>query len=102
LVKLSTIERTAERSFFIGVLTLLLEFKVNQYEKNEEGSTEVKSNLDNIYKHIKLLSIISIIVFLDYTIIRSAYLFEKVDLVIIKDLLEAYKQFKIFRKFKKR
>lgn len=94
-----TIETSARRCFFIGVLTLIIDFKINQFEAGE--TSNIISVLNSLNCHSMLLKEISIDLYFDYTLIRSAINFN-FDNIVTHELLAAYKCFKTYRKFRKK
>lgn len=104
LIKMDSIDKTAQRSFFIGALTLILDFKIQQYEKNDENSKEVKESLDSVYQHHELLEKMSTLVYFEYSLLRAAFHFnsENNDILIFRNLLSSFKTYKTYRNFRKR
>lgn len=89
----------------MGVLTLLLDYKINKFEKNLEIAEEAKKTIEIVAnQHLNLLKELSTVAYFDLTLIRSAYNFydEKSQLENMKHLLSAYKNYKIYRNFRKR
>lgn len=98
------VEKSSQKNLFIGLLTLILEFKISKFEQEEDKAKEVQSSLENTYKHVEVLKEMSTVVFFEYSLIRAAFQFssQNVDTSSFKDLLNAYKHYKSYRKFRRR
>lgn len=89
----------------MGVLTLLLDYKINKFEKNLENAEEAKKTIEIVAsQHLNLLKELSTVAYFDLTLIKAAYNFfdEKSIVENMKHLLSAYKNYKIYRNFRKR
>ena len=105
IINMSQIERNNNKNFFMGVLTLLLDFKINQYEKNFEDAEKAKISINTIFKlHTPLLKELSTVAFFDFTLLRATYNFsgENNNVENLQILLNAFKYYKVYRSFRKR
>lgn len=112
LLKMSSIEKVNSKSFFLGVVTLILDFKIYQYENGCKNNKSIKSVAENIEKildtvsnHIELLKELSTVTYFEYSLIRSLYGFfsdSKIKMSTFENLLEAFKYLKIYKRFRKR
>jgi len=85
---MNTIDSTAHKYFYVGCLTLLIAFKFNHFEKSEIIS-RVDAAIEGVFKHIQLLKDISIILYFQFTLVRSLNYFLKqqsVQVSILKEL----------------
>jgi hypothetical protein len=99
------IEQSNNKFFFMGVLTLLLDYKINKFEKNLEAAEEAKKTIEIVAsQHLNLLKELSTVVYFDLTLIRAAYNFsdEKNIIENMQQLLSAFKNYKVYRNFRKR
>jgi hypothetical protein len=104
LIKITSIERSNQKNFFIGVLTLLLDYKINQYEKRINEANETKKIIDEVYLHIDLLKELSTVVYFDYCLLRALYGLtgkEKNNNEVFENLMKAFKYYKIYKNFRK-
>jgi hypothetical protein len=102
---MSQIERSNYKNFFMGVLTLLLDFKINQYEKNFEDAQKANISINTVFNlHTSLLKELSTVAFFDFTLLRAAYNFsgENNNVENLQVLLNAFKYYKVYRSFRKR
>jgi hypothetical protein len=105
LIKMGQIEQSNNKFFFMGVLTLLLDYKINKFEKNLEAAEEAKKTIEIVAsQHLNLLKELSTVVYFDLTLIRAAYNFsdEKNIIENMQQLLSAFKNYKVYRNFRKR
>ena len=96
----------------MGVITLILDFKIYQYENGCKNNKSIKSVAENIEKildtvsnHIEQLRELSTIAYFEYSLIRSLYGFysdSKINMNTFENLLEAFKYLKIYKRFRKR
>lgn len=98
---MTTIEAVAQKSFFIGLLTLLVEFKISLFEKSDVSVSG--SKLEQAYKHIGLIKEISPLMYIEYILMRGLYnyLYKEPSVEIFKELVEVYRYYKTFKRFKK-
>ena len=92
------IESIAQKGFFIGMLAIILEFKVRMLEKNHvEQSGGI---IEQSFKHVGLIREISPLLYIEFILMRSLYNFINKDLSseIFRELIEVYKYFKILKK----
>ncbi len=92
------IDNIAQRCFYIGVLTMTLDFKIQKFEKKD--TSELTKLFSNVNTHINLLKEISIVGYFDFTLIKSALDFsgDKLGINDVKALLAAYKYFKTYKR----
>jgi hypothetical protein len=98
---LTTIESVAQKGYFIGMLALLVEFKIHLFEKSDVAVSGGK--LEKAYKHVELIKEISPLLYIEYILMRGLYNFTQKEptVEIFKELVDVFRYIKIFRKFKK-
>jgi hypothetical protein len=102
LLGLQSIETVANKPFFIGVLALLLEFKVHCYE-SDPGLDALFKKLKGLNIHIDLLKEISPLAYLQFTFITVVYrTICNYDLLpLLKELIDSFKLLKQITYLKK-
>lgn len=103
LIKMESIDRPAQLNFLVGILTTLLNLKVSRFEENEEGVKESVDLIESASKHLKILKEYPIVL-LEYSLVKNLSQFiygNQFNLNLIEDLIKIFKEFKIYRKFRK-
>lgn len=101
---MKSIESVAQRGFLMGVMSLLLEYKVKLFEKNMEDAMAIAGLFEKIFNHNGLMKDLSPVVYLEFTLTRAMhnFIYKDLSLNVFKDLLESFKFYKIYRRFKKK
>jgi hypothetical protein len=100
---MTTIEKVANKSFFVGLLAVMLEYKVNSFEEDKDGLKRSLKNLDNIHGHLALLketSSLNYIQFVYLYVINHA-IADEITTSLVIELLEGYdfyRQVKLLKK----
>jgi hypothetical protein len=103
LLKMTSLENSNKKNFFLGLLTIILDLKVSLYESEEDRLNEVRKSLEIAAKHLTIIKDMSIITYFDFILFRAALNFQtKVDISHFEDLLHSFKFFRTYRKFRKR
>lgn len=105
LAKMKGIESNASKTFVVGLLGLILNYKVNKYENNNEAISSDLVSLDNCYNHLDILKENSPIIYLEYTLVRNVHHLiydEIVNFELLTSLIDSFKFYKIYRKFRKK
>jgi hypothetical protein len=95
LLGMQSIEKVAYKPFFIGVLAMLLEFKVQSYEYNPDLSTLAKK-LKQLHKHSDLLKEINPLVNIQSTYLTVVYttITKQEATIALKELIDSFKLLK--------
>ena len=102
---MNQIEPNNLKSFFLGILTLILHFKIENYEKDYSPIEEIKSDLNLANNHINLLKDLSTIAYFELTLLSCLFNFSgslQINNQLFANLLTAFKYFKTYRRFRKR
>jgi hypothetical protein len=101
---MNSIDEAAQKNFIVGILALIISYKVYRFENNIEEATTTTQILDNSFKHVHIIKDNSFVIFLHYTLTRSLNNFvysDNFDKNDFNNLLRAFKLYKIFRKINK-
>jgi hypothetical protein len=98
---MTSIESVAQKGFFIGILALLVEFKIHLFEKSDIVVSG--GRLEQAYKHVELIKELSPLLYIEYILMRGLYNFTQKEpsVEIFKELVEVFRFYKTYNKFVK-
>jgi len=104
LVKSNTIETNAHKNFYIGLITLILDFKISRFEKDESRVQEARTILNGCYSHLNLMKELSTLLYFEFSFLRAYDDLSRngLDSVVLEELVNSFKYYKSYRHFRKR
>lgn len=99
---MNKIDPIAMNNFFMGLMALMLNYKICRYENEAEQSEEIEKEFHLVVKHIEDLKNVSDMAYTEFITIHSLinYIKGEDELRSFEDLIKTYKYLKILRRFK--